>query len=96
MAKEIEWTQRSIIDRIQIYEYWLHRNKSSAYSQRLEILFAKTAQLLSDFPQLGVATNRSSLRVKVVANFKIFYLVTEQKVQIVRVLDARQNQDKLK
>lgn len=90
MAKKIEWTQRSVIDRIQIYEYWLLRNKSDRYSKRLEIIFTTTANLLSEFPLLGTRTTEPNLRVKVVRSFKIFYLDLPDKIQILRIRDTRQ------
>ena len=45
MVKEIKWTTRSIIDRANIYKYWLERNESEAYSEKLEELFEKSATL---------------------------------------------------
>jgi hypothetical protein len=72
MAKKIEWTQRSVIDRIQIYEYWRFRNKSTVYSERVETMLSKAVKLLSEFPELGIATNQPNVRVKIVLSFKIF------------------------
>ena len=53
MAKEIKWTTRSISDRANIYKYWLERNQSEAYSEKLEELFEKSVVLIAKFPNLG-------------------------------------------
>ena len=37
MAKEIRWTTRAIIDRTNIYKYWLQRNQSEVYPEKLEL-----------------------------------------------------------
>jgi plasmid stabilization system protein ParE len=95
MAKKIEWTQSAIVDRIQIYDYWAARNQSTSYSERLEFLFSNAANLLAEFPELGTLTSASSVRVKVLKTFKIFYISEAERIVIVRILDSRQNPKKL-
>ena len=53
MAKEVEWTETSLKDRVDIYRYWLDRNQSESYSEKLEILFNEAAALIARFPQTG-------------------------------------------
>jgi plasmid stabilization system protein ParE len=96
MAKKIEWTQSSIVDRIQIYEYWLARNKSDSYSKKLEMLFSRTSLLLSEFPNLGTATSVQGVRVKVLKTFKIFYISEPDRILIVRIFDSRQRPENIK
>jgi len=36
MAKKIKWTSRAIVDRTDIYQYWIERNLSNTYSEKLE------------------------------------------------------------
>jgi len=91
MAKKIEWTQTSIQDRFSIYNFWIENNKSDTYSKKLEILFNAAAKLISEFPEIGKATDYPDLRVKVVQSYKIFYINKVDRVQIIRVWDSRQN-----
>ena len=53
MAKGIRWTTQSIIDRTEIYKYWVKRNNSETYPEKLEQLFEKCAELISKFPTLA-------------------------------------------
>jgi len=53
MAKKVRWTIRSIIDRTNIYKYWLERNQSEAYPEKLEPLFEKSADLIPVFQTLA-------------------------------------------
>lgn len=91
MAKKIEWTETSILDRFKIYQFWEENNKSNSYSEKLERLFNDAAKLISEFPEIGTKTDSEDIRVKVIINFKLFYLSKEETIQILRVWDSRQN-----
>ncbi len=49
MVKKIEWTHAAVRDRVDIYRYWLHHNKSDLYSEKLELLFNEAAKLIANF-----------------------------------------------
>ncbi|MEO1052527.1 MAG: hypothetical protein AAFX87_17980 [Bacteroidota bacterium] len=66
MAKEIRWTTRSIVDRTNIYKYWLERNQSDNYPEKLEQLFERSVALISNFPNIGLPTNYRNVYSKVV------------------------------
>jgi len=94
MAKEIKWTTKSIIDRVNIYKYWLERNQSNSYPEKLEKLFEKSAEIISQFPNIGTKTDYQDIYSKVVRDYKIFYRVNSDEIQILRVWDTRQHPDK--
>jgi len=94
MAKKVRWTTRAIIDRINIYRYWLENNKSNDYSEKLEKLFEKSAVTISGFPHIGTPTNYREVRAKIVRDYKIFYRIKPDEIQILRVWDTRQHSDK--
>lgn len=96
MAKEIEWTRSSILDRLEIYRYWIENNKSETYSKKLETLFNQASRLIAEFPKIGTETDFPDLRVKIIRSYKLFYLDQPDKIQIVRVWDTRQNPGNLK
>ena len=93
MAKEIRWTTRSIVDRTNIYKYWLERNQSNAYPEKLEQLFEKSAEIISNFPKIGILTDYRNVYSKVVKDYKIFYRIETHEIQILRVWDTRQRPD---
>lgn len=91
MAKEVRWTNRSIIDRSDIYRYWLERNKSNTYPEKLEELFEKSAEMISKFPYIGTQTNYRNVYAKIVGDYKIFYRIQTDEIQILRVWDTRRH-----
>jgi addiction module RelE/StbE family toxin len=93
MAKKIRWTTRSIIDRTNIYKYWLERNQSDIYSEKLEQLFEKSAEIISNFPNIGTRTNYRNVYSKIVKDYKVFYRIETDEIQILRVWDTRQHPD---
>ena len=96
MAKKVEWTHTSLIDRVNIYRYWLNRNKSDSYSEKLEVLFNEAANLIAQFPEAGTETDFPNLRIKVVKHFRIYYINLEDAIQIIRIWDTRQDPNSLK
>ncbi|MEM7551889.1 MAG: type II toxin-antitoxin system RelE/ParE family toxin [Bacteroidota bacterium] len=95
MAKKVRWTTRSITDRTNIYKYWLERNKSNAYPDKLEQLFEKSAEIISNFPNIGTQTDYRNVCFKVVRDYKIFYRIEFDEIQILRVWDTRQHPDSI-
>lgn len=93
MGKEVSWTNRAIVDRTNIYKYWLNRNQSNIYSEKLEELFERSAEIISNFPLIGTATNYRKVYAKIVKDYKIFYRIKSDEIQILRVWDTRQHPD---
>lgn len=94
MAKKIKWTTRSLVDRTNIYRYWLNRNKSNEYSEKLESLFERSASVIANFPQIGTEAKYRNVFAKVVKDYKIFYRIENDEIQILRVWDTRQHTNK--
>ncbi|MEM6526581.1 MAG: type II toxin-antitoxin system RelE/ParE family toxin [Bacteroidota bacterium] len=96
MAKKVRWTTHSIIDRTEIYKYWLKHNKSNIYPEKLEQLFERSAELISNFPNIGVKTDYRNVYFKMVGDYKIFYRIETNEIQILRVWDTRQHPDSIR
>lgn len=96
MAKEIVWTRKSIEDRRKVYLYWAKRNKSDVYSKKLEALFNESARVVAEFPEIGLTTEFEDVKVKIIREFKMFYLLKDEKIVVLRIWDTRQNPKKLK
>ena len=91
MVKKVIWTETSVKDRFQIYQFWLTNNKSNLYSEKLERFFNESANLIARFPEIGTKTDFPDIRVKVIRDFKIFYRNQIDSIEIIRVWDARRN-----
>lgn len=96
MAKEIVWTRKSIEDRRKVYLYWAKRNKSDVYSKKLEALFNESARVVAEFPEIGLTTEFEDVKVKIIREFMMFYLLKDEKIVVLRIWDTRQNPKKLK
>ena len=89
MAKEVIWTESSVRDRFRIYQFWHTHNGTDTYSKKLEILFNVSANLISLFPEIGTKTDFPEIRVKVIRDFKLFYRLKPDSIEIIRVWDTR-------
>jgi len=64
MAKQVVWSLRAQADRKHILAYWRKRNKSVAYSKKLNQLFKEAVQIVRDFPQIGKQTDDKVTKIK--------------------------------
>lgn len=79
MAKEVVWSLRARDERKHILQYWRLRNKSSAFSRKLNQLFAESVKIITDFPQIGKLTDDPNIRIKIVKDYLIAYEESETK-----------------
>lgn len=96
MAKKLIWSVRAQNDKKEILNYWRNRNKSNAYSKKLNELFKESVKFILDFPQIGKTTDDPKARIKIVKDYLIIYEETETQISILTIWDSRQNPDKLK
>ena len=96
MAKEVVWSLRARDERKQILQYWRLRNKSNAFSRKLNQLFAESVKIITDFPQIGKLTDDPNIRIKIAKDYLIAYEESETKIFILTIWDSRQDPDKLK
>lgn len=94
MVKQIIWSRLAHIDRLNILDYWIKRNKSVSYSKKLNQIFENTVELISKHPQIGKQTEIQSIRVKIVKDYLITYRETEQFIEILTIWDSRQDPQK--
>ena len=95
MAEKIIWSFRAIRDRKEIYSYWIQRNKSDLYSQRLDLLFQRALHLVAAHPTLGKPTNKPKVRIKIVRDYSLIYEIREDSIVLLTIWDTRRNPDKL-
>ena len=80
MVKEIVWSRRALIERLQILEYWINRNGSSRFSERLDKLFLQKIEILSVHPFIGKRTTSKGIRIKIVNDYLIFYEILQSEI----------------
>jgi toxin YoeB len=96
MARQITWTLKAQLDRLQIFSYWNNRNKSNRYSKKLNDLIKITLKLIAKYPGIGKSTDIKNIRVKVLKDYLIIYEVNPNEIIILTIWDCRQNPDDLK
>ena len=73
MAKrKIVWVKRANVERKEILEYWILRNKSKAFSIKINKSIINTTQLLAEHPTIGRKTSLQNVRVKIIRDYLIF------------------------
>lgn len=98
MDRRVIWSKRSQNDRKEIFRYWNKRNKSNAYSKKLNKLFKEAIRLIAEYPKIGKITDDKSIRIKIVKDYLLIYETDDQQGQLVilTIWDSRQDPEKVK
>jgi plasmid stabilization system protein ParE len=91
MAKRVVWSSRADWIFTKILEFYIERNGTKTYSQKLNNEVLSIVSILSKQPFLGIKTDIENLRVIIKGDLKIFYQIEMDKILIHLVWDCRQN-----
>ena len=94
MVKQIIWSRLAHLNRFQILDYWIKRNKSVIYSKKLNQIFEDTADMLSRHSKIGKETDVPDVRIKIVKDYFFTYRETESSIEILTIWDSRQDPSK--
>ena len=89
VQKEIKWSSKAVSDKFEILDYWLKRTGSYSYSRKLDSLFDQALELVYKNPELGKRTDNTTIRIKIVSHYLLFYRVNSDTIEIVRIRDSR-------
>ncbi|MCK5055456.1 MAG: type II toxin-antitoxin system RelE/ParE family toxin [Candidatus Aminicenantes bacterium] len=95
MAKQVKWSKAAVTDRIEILDYWFLETGNKKYSKKLDKAFRETISLLSKFPEMGRVLEGREERYFVKENYRIFYLIKNDSIEILRIWDSRRNPEDL-
>ena len=94
MAKrKIVWSDRAQKRLYGILEFYIQRNKSNAYSQKLHKLLIREVKILLKHPDIGLKTTEETVRGLIIDNFIVYYQITDDKIIIHTIWDCRQDPD---
>jgi plasmid stabilization system protein ParE len=96
MSRTIVWSTRAVNEWVEILEYWNNRNKSYTYGLYLDNLFKQKFALIVKSPELGRATDFPLVRIKIVRDYKIYYRIQREAIEILAIWDTRRNPKKFK
>lgn len=91
MARQIIWTLTAQSERREILEYWVKRNKSKAFSKKLNKLIISALRDVSKNPTIGRKTDFPNVRAKIVRDYLIFYEITPTSIYVLSVWDGRRD-----
>lgn len=92
MARQrIIWSPRAKLDLSEILDFYYKRNESKTYSIKLNKNFRKALKLIDKYPNLGILTDITGIRILIEGNYAIFYECKDNMIEIVSIWDCRQN-----
>ena len=97
MAKrKINWTEKANLERKEILQYWINRNKSKRYSIKLNKLFVETLKKTAENPMIGRKTDfDKNVRVKIVRDYLLFYKFDDKQLKVLSIWDGNRDYNKL-
>ena len=95
MVREIIWSEKAKLDKIEILSYWLNRNKSNLYPKKLNDLFKKAVGWIAVKENPARKTDFENVYVKIVRYYKIFYEIKDDKIFILSIFDTRLDPNRL-
>jgi plasmid stabilization system protein ParE len=96
VQRKVKWSLNAINDKLTIYEYWNNRNGSILYAKKLELHFSDNVSVLRKYPESGRQTDEKDIWYKVVKDYKLFYRISSEYVEIIRIWDSRRAPQNLK
>lgn len=96
MAKRIVWSLQANEQKKNILSYWYQRNKSLEYPRKLNNLLISSINLIAEYSYPRVLTDIDGVYVKIVRDYKIFYLEDSFCIYIISIWDTRQDPEDLK
>lgn len=72
-GRKVIWTKKATVERREILEYWISRNKSKSYSIKLNDLFVTAVSRLAVYPAVGRKTDIENVRVQIIRDYLLFY-----------------------
>ena len=97
MAKyKIEWSVEARLDLLDILGFYIERNKSAAYSNKLNSKIVRSIKLIGQNPLIGIKTEIDSVRALITGDYQIIYEIHDQLIVVVMIWDCRRDpEDKI-
>ncbi|MBA2613707.1 MAG: type II toxin-antitoxin system RelE/ParE family toxin [Bacteroidetes bacterium] len=96
MAKRtVVWTETAARQRREILKYWVKRNGSTVYAEKLIKLTAKQIKIILRNPQLFKKADHPNTHESAMGYFSIYYKFTSNHLIITAFWDNRQDPKKL-
>ena len=93
---KIEWSNEARLDLIDILNYYIERNKSAAYSKKLNSKINNSVRLISKNPMIGLQTGIETVKALITGDYQIIYEILDKSILVVMIWDCRRDpEDKI-
>jgi toxin YoeB len=97
MAKfKVEWSIEARLDLLDILNFYVVRNKSAAYSKKLNSKINNSVKLIAKQPLIGVQSGIETVRAFITGDYQIIYEILDNTILISMIWDCRRDpEDKI-
>ncbi len=96
MFREVKWSTRALFEWVEILEYWIDRNQSNTYSNKLDHILKAKFHTVAKSSSIGRPTDYQTVRVKIVRHYMVYYRIEPESIQILTIWDSRRNPSEFK
>jgi toxin YoeB len=92
MAKfKVEWSIEARLDLLDILDFYIERNKSAAYSKKLNSKINNSVKLITKNPLIGLQSGVETVRALITGDYQIIYEILDKTILIVMIWDCRRD-----
>lgn len=91
----IRWTSTAEVQFLSVLEYWIERNKSITYAEKLSELVWEKTRFLAQNPLASPQAGFPDTRKAVMGHYSIFYKIVRSEIIVTAFWDNRQDPKKL-
>ena len=93
MAEKIVWTLKAKKEVVEILQYWINKNKSNAFSLKLNSLIEAQLNLILEQPKIGRKTDIPNVCIKIIHKYLLYYEFVNDILYILTIRHGSQNSE---
>lgn len=93
--RTVVWTATAARQRREVLKYWIKRNHSTKYAEKLIRLIANQIQIILAHPESFKSTTYPGTKESALGHFSIYYKLTDENLIITAFWDNRQDPKRL-
>ena len=90
--RKIIWTIEALLTKKELFKYWNFRNKSTLYSEKLELIFKEKLKQVAQYPEASIVIS-DNLRMVLIRDYYLVFNFNQQTIIVLDIWDTRQNPD---
>ena len=91
VKRTIVWTETAAIQRRKILKYWVNRNGSVTYAEKLIKLIERQTKIILQHPESFKLSEFPETRESALGHFSIYYKITKEHLIVTAFWDNRQD-----